>query len=92
MSVLQVNYDDGDIYDGEWSEDGKRHGKGTLTLKNGVKYCGQFEKGFFHGSGILSFPDGGQYEGSFVLGKFHGYGVYKDGDGMKFEVNIHIRI
>ena len=90
MDNLKVVYDDGDVYEGEWSVDGKRHGLGVLSLKNGVKYCGQFQNGFFHGSGVLSFPGGANYEGNFELGKFHGFGVYSNQEGMKFEVGLQI--
>ena len=85
-SFLKVTYEEGDIYEGEWSGDGKKNGPGFLKLKNGVGYRGQFQNGFFHGSGILEFPDGSKYEGQFEMGKFHGYGVYTSHDGMKFEV------
>lgn len=86
MSFLKVEYDEGDVYEGEWSSDGKRNGVGSLKLKSGVAYTGQFENGFFHGSGVLLFPDQSKYEGHFELGKFHGYGVYVNQGGMKFEV------
>lgn len=87
MSFLKVIYDDGDIYEGEWSAGGKRSGHGHLELKSGAIYDGQFENGFFNGHGVLSFPDGTKYEGHFELGKFHGYGVYINQKGMKFEVD-----
>ena len=86
MSFLKVEYDEGDVYEGEWSSDGKRNGVGCLKLKSGITYTGQFENGFFHGSGVLEFPDQSKYEGHFELGKFHGYGVYVNQEGMKFEV------
>ena len=89
MSYLKVSYEEGDEYEGEWSQEGKRNGIGSLKLKSGAIYTGQFENGFFHGSGVLSFPDGSKYEGHFVFGKFQGYGVYVDREGMKFEVCIH---
>ena len=91
MSFLEVQYDEGDEYQGEWSADGKRNGLGSLKLNNGVTYIGEFKNGFFDGSGVLSFPDGTKYEGHFELGKFHRYGVYINQDGMKFEVSmLHI--
>lgn len=86
MAFLKVDYDDGDVYEGEWSAEGKRNGHGCLKLNSGVTYTGQFENGFFHGSGVLALPDGSKYEGHFELGKFHGYGVYTNQEGMKFEV------
>ena len=83
-----ISYAAGDVYDGEWSSDGKRHGRGTLTFANGAKYSGEFVNGFFQGSGILAFPDGGRYEGQFELGKYQGLGVFSNTQGMKFEVGI----
>ena len=86
MSYLKVQYDGGDVYEGEWSADGKKNGQGSLKLASGVTYSGQFQNGFFHGTGVMLFPDGSRYEGDFEVGKFHGFGVYIDQDGMKFEV------
>ena len=77
---------EGCVYDGQWSEDGKRHGVGVLSFKDGVKYSGEFSNGFFHGYGVLIYHDGTTYEGSLQLGKFHGYGVYRNHEGMKYEV------
>ena len=82
---LQVTYEDGDIYDGEWSEDGKRHGIGKLIFANKTTYAGQFKSGFFDGSGILTQADGAKYEGDFEVGKYHGYGIYSAPNGMKYE-------
>ena len=42
----------GDRYDGEWKE-GKREGKGSLTLSNGAKYVGEFSNGKYDGFGTL---------------------------------------
>lgn len=82
----RISYSEGDVYDGEWSGDGKRHGQGTLTFASGAKYRGEFVNGFFQGCGVLVFPDGGKYEGQFELGKYQGLGVFSNEGGMKFEV------
>ena len=82
---LEVTYDDGDVYNGEWSEDGKRHGNGKLIFANKTTYAGQFKSGFFDGSGILTQGDGAKYEGDFEVGKYHGYGIYSAPNGMKYE-------
>ena len=47
VCVQRVNYESGEVYDGEWSDEGRRHGKGCLTFKDGSKYSGQFAAGFF---------------------------------------------
>ncbi len=37
-----------ETYQGEF-KDGKRHGQGTVTLKDGTKYVGEFKDGKFIG-------------------------------------------
>ena len=46
--VERIVYEEGGVYDGEWSEDGRRHGRGRLSLPDGSNYKGQFSAGFFH--------------------------------------------
>ena len=84
----RISYEEGDVYDGQWSADGKKQGVGMLKLSTGAQYIGDFVNGFFQGEGVLSFPDGSKYEGRFEVGKYHGYGVYLNNDGMKFEVSV----
>lgn len=43
-------YSDGSKYEGEMSE-GLREGRGTLILKDGTCYIGDFVKDKFHGKG-----------------------------------------
>ena len=43
----KIQYDEGDVYEGEWSADGKRHGQGVLTFASGARYVGRFVNGFF---------------------------------------------
>ncbi|XP_065668556.1 MORN repeat-containing protein 4 isoform X2 [Hydra vulgaris] len=78
-------YSEGQVYEGEWSADGKKHGLGYLLFPNGDSFSGRFNNGLFYGSGILTLEDGTTYEGEFYEGKFHGYGVYTRPDGMKYE-------
>ena len=83
----KISYEEeGALYDGEWSTDGKRHGHGVLSLPGGASYVGQFVNGFFQGEGVLRHADGTRYEGGFQVGRYHGYGVYRGQDGMKYEV------
>ena len=81
----KFTYPVGDTYDGEWNNDGKKHGIGKLTLVDGTNYVGQFENGFCHGHGIAKFPDGSVYEGEFFNGKYNGFGSFARSDGMRFE-------
>ena len=55
LTVQRVEYTQGDVYEGEWSADGKRNGKGRLKMATGAEYAGEFMNGFFHGSGVLRF-------------------------------------
>ena len=81
----KYTYPEGDVYDGCWNNEGKKHGIGILNLTDGSKYEGKFSDGLFDGHGILTFPDGSKYEGEFSKGKYSGYGIYTRCDGMKYE-------
>ena len=82
----RVEYSEGDIYEGEWTSQGKRQGVGRLKMACGDTYCGEFLNGFFHGLGVLSLANGSKYEGSFELGRYQGYGIYSLADKTKYEV------
>ena len=71
---------DGTVYTGEW-QDGKMHGRGTLTFPNGEKYTGQWVRGGKHGEGRYVFPNGEKYEGQWRNGMMHGRGVYTFSNG-----------
>lgn len=52
----KIQYDEGDVYEGEWSADGKRDGQGVLTFASGARYVGRFANGFFQvGNKLLLF-------------------------------------
>ncbi|KAJ8977281.1 hypothetical protein NQ317_015566 [Molorchus minor] len=78
-------YEDGSVYVGMWSNEGKRHGEGHIRFSDGTRYDGSFENGLFHGLGVLIFADGAKYEGEFYQGWFHGYGVFWRADSMRHE-------
>lgn len=82
----RIRYSEGDVYEGQWSSEGKREGKGKLQMATGDHYSGEFTNGFFHGLGVLVHADGSKYEGSFELGRYHGYGIYTNSDKTKYEV------
>ena len=44
--------------EGEWNEDGQRHGLGQLIFNDQAKYRGRFENGLFAGLGSILYPDG----------------------------------
>ena len=90
MAAVQkrIRYSEGDVYEGQWSSEGKREGKGKLQMSTGDHYSGEFMNGFFHGLGVLVHSDGGKYEGSFELGRYHGHGIYTHSDRTKYEVKL----
>ena len=53
----QQKYKDGSLYDGEWNNDGERHGRGRLSYGNNTSYTGQFQHGLHSGSGVMIIPD-----------------------------------
>jgi len=57
--ALKYRWNDGRIYDGQFSED-KRHGKGMFTWPDGAVYDGDFVNGQRQGHGKNMFADGGQ--------------------------------
>jgi len=59
------------IYEGDYVN-GYFHGKGKLTLNNGVVYEGDFANNKCHGKGKITFADGTVKEGTFKDGNFVG--------------------
>jgi hypothetical protein len=68
-------------YDGDY-KDGKRAGKGVLTLKDGTRRQGTFVAGALQGDEVVeTYPAGEVYKGGFANNKRHGKGqmLYPDG-------------
>ncbi|CUG90827.1 phosphatidylinositol-4-phosphate 5-kinase, putative [Bodo saltans] len=59
-------------YYGGMCVNGRPHGEGRLTYKDGKVYQGEFSNGQRHGRGSLQHVNGDVYEGEFVEGKCHG--------------------
>jgi hypothetical protein len=60
---------------------GRPEGQGTLAVRTGLTYTGQWRDGEMHGSGVLRFENGDKFEGDFSAGKMHGIGKYTSTDG-----------
>jgi hypothetical protein len=69
-------YSNGDEYEGEFNDEGKRHGSGTYSTPSGDLYVGTYRLGVRHGKGIYTMKDGTRYEGEFKDGKPCGKGTY----------------
>ena len=62
-------------------QDGKPHGKGTITYENGDSYEGEWKDDVMAGQGTYTWPNRNKYEGEWKNGKKHGEGTifYQDG-------------
>ena len=70
-------------YEGEQNHEGKYHGQGEITFKNGDKWEGEFKNGQpFNGQGTYTYPDGRKYVGEFKDGEYNGQGTitYSSGE------------
>ena len=66
-----------DVYEGEHSTDGLKHGHGTFFYCSGARYEGEWKNDLWHGAGKLCFEDGNDwewYEGKFRCGMMWGEG------------------
>ena len=68
-----------ETYVGE-RENGKYHGQGTLTFREGDKYVGEWKNGERHGQGTYTWSDGSKYVGEYKDGE-QWNGTYEDKDG-----------
>jgi len=75
-----------ETYVGE-RENGKYHGQGTLTFRDGDKYVGEFKDGKENGQGTYTWGkgkwEGHKYEGEWKDGKEHGQGTWTWSNGQK---------
>lgn len=55
---------------------GEPHGQGTMVMRNGDRYEGQFANGLFEGRGVYVWQNGDRFEGSFRAGEMHGSGRF----------------
>lgn len=76
--------DNGAIYQGQWTKDGLRHGRGLQIWKDGSKYEGYWSNDMANGKGRLIHCDGDVYEGEWFNDKAHGKGTYIHMDGAKY--------
>jgi hypothetical protein len=71
--MVQAN---GDVYEGEWSQDVMR-GQGVMNYADiKASYNGVWLNGVRHGYGVITHEDGGRYEGEWEADEKHGKGVY----------------
>ncbi|KAL4482511.1 hypothetical protein ABPG72_001487 [Tetrahymena utriculariae] len=70
----------GEVFFDESDDSYKKHGKGTLYMRNGDIYEGDFSLDLYHGFGKILYDGGkkGYFEGLFNQGLKHGKGFYCD--------------
>lgn len=68
-------------YQGEFNEEGERHGYGICTSRNGNEYRGEWHEDKREGLGVVSIGNGDIFEGQFEGNYKNGIGVYHFLDG-----------
>ena len=68
-------------YQGEYNEEGQRHGYGIYTSKNGNQYRGEWQHDQREGLGVVKIGQGDVFEGQFKGNLKYGVGVYHYDDG-----------
>lgn len=74
-----IQYEDGNIYYGEWKNGWKTHGK--MRYINGDVYSGEFKNENYHGKGTLTLSNGDVYSGELKNGICHGKGTFTWSNG-----------
>jgi hypothetical protein len=80
-----MKFPNGDVYNGEFDEDGLMSGSGTIDYMNGDQYSGDFVEGLMHGAGKMKFNNGAVYVGEFKNDLLHGDGEYTFPNGSVYQ-------
>ena len=71
------NYGNGDIYEGELNDNGKKNGFGKMDYNNGDKYTGNWKNDKREGEGIMEYKNRESYEGDWKNDMKNGKGKIK---------------
>lgn len=74
--IGQINWEDGNTYTGEWSNN-KPNGKGSAKYANGDSYEGEVRNGKRNGQGKYIHRNGDMYIGEYKDGLRCGHGTYR---------------
>jgi len=80
-----IQLQDGSLFTGEISMNGKREGTGCQQWPDGTFYDGEWKGDKIHGKGTITHPNGDIYEGDWIAGKAHGKGRLRRRDGSIYE-------
>ena len=78
----------GQIYAGQWNQEGKKHNFGVLITENGSKYEGYWQNNKFHGIGRLIYFNGDYCEGNWNAGQLDGKGILVKANEEKYKGNF----
>lgn len=82
--IYQINYKNGNFYEGQLDDSGYPHGQGKMIYSNGDVYEGKWHHNCrLHGT--MKYNDGIEYTGKFRYGGVRGVGVVKFLDGGVYE-------
>jgi hypothetical protein len=62
-------------------KDGRPDGTGSLRMRSGTSYVGDWLAGLMNGHGVLKLDNGDDYDGEFANGQIQGQGRYAGADG-----------
>ena len=80
----KINFNNGDIYEGDF-ENNKFNGEGHyIWKKNGHEYIGQYLNGQFNGKGFYKWGNEEYYKGDYKMGIKDGQGEVKYPNGKKY--------
>jgi hypothetical protein len=74
-------------YEGDWWQ-GKKHGQGKMTYKNGDIYDGFWENDMKSGDGTYTWKNGGTYVGPYLNDKRNGTGTYTNWTGIIYKNEV----
>jgi Ca2+-binding EF-hand superfamily protein len=85
VDALRAVGANGDVYEGPYDLDGRRHGHGKYAYAAGGYYEGDFVHDAMHGTGVMVDKLGGRYDGLFEDGCKHGRGVFVGHTGQRLD-------
>ena len=91
---LEQNYNPNPHYVGEYNDEGKMHGIGSIKTylfghvhisTDNYEYEGEFNNDTITGMGIFNWSNGDSYTGEVLNGKLHGHGIFYYSSGCTYE-------
>jgi hypothetical protein len=84
-TVPPVRLVSGEIFEGQWNKENKRHGNGKLVSVDGAIREGFWENDAATGKGRIIHKDGSVYVGDWENDMPHGHGFFTNADGSTYD-------